>query len=107
MLENIKNKRVFKIPESMLDIPKMRFSSIVEGLKSNMTEINMSYRERFAKVNSKLIALNPMSVLSRGYGAIYNENNEIVKSSKSVKNGDRVKVKLFDGDFNATVTEGE
>ena len=106
-LENIKNKRVFKIPESMLDIPKMRFSSIVEGLKSNMTEINMSYRERFAKVNSKLIALNPMSVLSRGYGAIYNENNEIVKSSKSVKNGDRVKVKLFDGDFNATVTEGE
>ena len=106
-LENIKNKRVFKIPESMLDIPKMRFSSIVDGLKSNMTEINMSYRERFAKVNSKLIALNPMSVLSRGYGAIYNENNEIVKSSKSVKNGDRVKVKLFDGDFNATVTEGE
>ena len=106
-LENIKSKRVFKIPESMLDIPKMRFSSIVEGLKSNMTEINMSYRERFAKVNSKLIALNPMSVLSRGYGAIYNENNEIVKSSKSVKNGDRVKVKLFDGDFNATVTEGE
>ncbi len=104
-LENIKNKRIFKAPESLLDVPKMQFSSIVERLKYNMNEINMMNREEFAKINAKLIALNPMAVLARGYSVVYGNNNEIVKSSKDLTVGDRIKVKLFDGNIDATVTE--
>lgn len=104
-LENIKNKRVFKAPESLLDVPKMQFSSIIERLKYNMNEINMMNREEFAKINAKLIALNPMAVLARGYSVVYGNNNEIVKSSKDLTVGDRIKVKLFDGNIDATVTE--
>ncbi len=106
-LENIKNKRIFKMPEIMLDAPKMRFSAMVECLKSSMTEINLNNREHFANINAKLTALNPLAVLARGYGAIFNENNEVIKSTKLVNVGDNIKVKLHDGSFKATVTEGE
>lgn len=99
------NSRIFKAPEAMLDVPKMRFSAIVESLKNAMSEINFINREKFANINAKLFSLNPMAVLSRGYGAIYNENDEIIKSSKSVSVGDLIKVKLNDGEFKATVTE--
>ncbi len=106
-LENIKNKRIFTKPETMLDVPKMRFSAIVENLKAIMTEINLSTRESFANINAKLIALNPMAVLARGYGVIFNENNEIIKSTKSINVGNNIKVKLYDGSFKATVIESE
>ena len=93
------------MPETMLDVPKMRFSATIETLKSSMSEINFSYREKFAKINAKLVSLNPMAVLSRGYSAVFNENGAIIKSSKSVSVGDKIKIKLNDGEFKATVTE--
>ena len=106
-LNGIKSKRIFKMPEIMLDAPKMRFSMMVESLKGSMAEINSINRERFANINAKLIALNPMAVLARGYGAIYNQNDEIIKSTKEISVGDNIKVRLHDGSFNASVTEGE
>ncbi len=106
-LKKIKNKKVLKKPESILDIARMRFSATVENLKSSMTELNLNNREKFANINAKLVTLNPMAVLSRGYGAVFNENNDIIKSAKMVNVGDCIKVKLYDGNFKATVTEGE
>ena len=106
-LDTIKNNRVFTKPETMLDIPKIQFSAIVENLKASMTEFNLSNKERFANINAKLIALNPMAVLSRGYGVILNEENKIIKSIKEVSNGDRIIVKLQDGSFDATVMDRE
>ena len=106
-LDGIKSKRIFKMPEIILDAPKMRFSMMVENLKGSMAEINSINRERFANINAKLIALNPMAVLARGYGAIYNQNDEIIKSTKEISVGDNIKVRQHDGSFNASVTEGE
>ena len=91
----------------MLDIPKMRFSSVLESLKSTMTEINLVQREKFSNVNAKLFSLNPMAVLARGYSVVYDENYEIVKSSKLINNGDKIKIKMCDGELNATVAEDE
>jgi exodeoxyribonuclease VII large subunit len=106
-LENIKTNRIFKYPESLLDIPKMRFSASVELLKSTMNEINLLNREEFAKINAKLYALNPMAVLSRGYGVVYDENNDILKSINNVLVGNKIKVRLCDGELKAIVTEDD
>ncbi len=104
-LQSIKNSRVFLHPETMLDVLKMQFSTIAENLKSTFIEFNLRNKESFAKINSKLIALNPMAVLARGYGTIFNENNEIIKSVKMVSNEEKIKIKLHDGSFNAIVKE--
>jgi len=106
-LNTIKNHRVFLKPETMLDFTKMKFSSIVESLKLTMTGINSAKREQFADINAKLLTLNPMAVLSRGYGAIFNSNNKIVKSARSLKINDDITIKLHDGSFKAKVTERE
>lgn len=104
-LTNISNKKIFKSPETMLDIPKMKFSNILESLKSSMSQINLTQKEKFSNINAKLFSLNPMAVLARGYSLIYNDNNVIVKSSKSINEGDNIKIKMFDGEIKATVTE--
>lgn len=106
-LNNIKESRVFQKPESILDVPKMRFSAIVENLKSQMSNLHFKQREGFAKVNAKLFTLNPMSVLARGYGAVYDSNNEVVKSYKKISIDEEIKIKFYDGSVKAKVTDRE
>ena len=80
---------------------------MVESLKSSMYEIYSKNRTQFASVNSKLITLNPMAVLSRGYGVVYDKENKNIKSSKSVNPDDVITVKLYDGSIKASVIERE
>ena len=57
------------------------------------------------EASAKLVTLNPLAVLSRGYGAVFNDDNKVVKSIKDVENNDKITVKLSDGNIYATVTE--
>ena len=52
-----------------------------------------------------LNTLSPLSVLSRGYGAVSTGDGKIVKSVSDVKERDVVNVKLRDGYFTSSVNE--
>lgn len=47
---------------------------------------------------ASLSALNPMAVLSRGYGAVFAADGSVIKSAGSLSVGDTVKLMLSDGD---------
>lgn len=47
---------------------------------------------------ASLSALNPMAVLSRGYGAVFAADGSVIKSAGSLSVGDAVKLMLSDGD---------
>ena len=47
---------------------------------------------------TSLSALNPMAVLSRGYGAVFAADGSVIKSAGSLSVGDTVKLTLSDGD---------
>lgn len=47
---------------------------------------------------ASLSALNPMAVLSRGYGAVFAADGSVIKSAGSLSVGDTVKLTLSDGD---------
>ena len=104
-LNNFKGSRVFLHPDTILDAFKYRFSTNVENLKSSFKEVYLQKREQFSSLNSKLVALNPMAILARGYGVVFDEKDEIIKSVKDIKYDKKIKVKLQDGSFNAIVKE--
>ena len=104
---DLSSSRVFKKPLSMLDIPTLELSNITERLISSMQGNIGVLKERFVEINSKLFVLNPMAVLSRGYGAIFDSCDKIVKSINDIKINDTVDVKLNDGKFSATVVNIE
>lgn len=56
-------------------------------------------------ISGKLDALSPLSVLARGYAAVKNDNNELVKSKKRIKVNDKINVKFIDGSAVCTVDE--
>ena len=59
-------------------------------------------KAKIALLSSKLNALSPLNVLSRGYAIAYNDNKPI-KSVSDVKKGDNIKIQVTDGEFFAEV----
>jgi len=54
-------------------------------------------------LESRLMALNPMAVLQRGY-AVVTKNQQVVSSRVQVQEGDALRVRLHDGEFDARVS---
>ena len=106
-VDDLASSRVFTKPTSMLDVPNLKLSSVSDRLLSAMKQYVGGERERFGIINSKLVSLNPMAVLSRGYGAIFDKQNNVINSIEKIKIDDEITVKLSDGSVKAAVLSKE
>ena len=86
--------------EQSLELLKNR---LVSAQNQNLTRKNQQY---IAAV-SKLDAMSPLKVLSRGYAMTQNGQGEVVRSVKQVELGERITVSLSDGKLSATVMHKE
>ena len=63
-------------------------------------------RAAFSEAVTHLDALSPLGVLERGYAiAIHQETGRAVRSQAEVKGGDRLRVRVSDGEFGAKVED--
>lgn len=76
---------------------------LVSAQNQNITRKNQQY---IAAV-SKLDAMSPLKVLSRGYAMTTNKQGEVVRSVKQVEPGERLTINLSDGRVSATVINKE
>ncbi len=58
---------------------------------------------RLTGLGNRLIALSPLAVMKRGY-AVVTKNKRVVASKSQVGDGDAVRVRVQDGEFDARVT---
>lgn len=61
-------------------------------------------RTRLAGVEQRLLALNPLAVLERGYSVVTDEQGQVVRRVAQVQLGASVRVQVSDGRFGARVT---
>lgn len=62
---------------------------------------------QFIELTSKLDAMSPLKVLTRGYALVRREDGMVLKSVRKIEPGERIKVSLSDGSLTAVVTEKE
>ena len=65
----------------------------------------MCIRDRYNNYNlviNKLELLNPLNILSKGYSVVSN-NDKIIKSIKDVNVGDKITIRLSEGNIDANV----
>ncbi len=78
-----------------------------EKLNNNMVKI-MSYKNQaYLVLNTKLNALNPLNMLSKGYSLTYNAKNEIVTSIDDILINEELKLELKDGIIYTSVKNKE
>ncbi len=104
-LNFIANNRIFKNPQIVFEDKKLELIDLTENLIMVMNTKITTFRSKLASCSASLNALSPLSVLSRGYGAICDENGSVVKTVSQLNVDDDIQVKLFDGVVYAKVKE--
>ncbi|MBQ8523029.1 MAG: exodeoxyribonuclease VII large subunit [Clostridia bacterium] len=104
-LSYLSASRTLTSPRVMIDDKRMATVLLAERMQS--AEANAVNRAKLSLgiIAGKLEALNPLSVIARGYSAVYKENKELVKSVDQLSVGMNINFKTSDGSASATVIE--
>ena len=73
-------------------------------ISAQSNQINRKH-QHFIALTSKLDAMSPLKVLTRGYAMAQTQGGEVLKSVKQVERGERITVSLSDGKLSATVMD--
>ena len=101
-LENFEKQITILSPTNKIINSRQELSNLYEKV---VNSINLKLNDEKAKISllsSKLNALSPLEVLSRGYSISY-KNEMPIKSVGDVKTGDNIKIRVTDGEFFAEV----
>ncbi len=94
-------KRVLLTPYGFIDEKRQRLDTASDKLESLYKFKIAGARADFLRLSKQLNALSPLAVLTRGYGALYDENGQVLTSVKAVNKGSTVNIKLSDGSIKA------
>lgn len=95
---------ILKNPMSMIDSKKTTLLSLSEKTDMYCKMSVERGKARFMQAVSKLDALSPLAVLSRGY-SYAEKDGKIVSGIKDIKIDDTVKIRFTDGAANAVIKE--
>jgi exodeoxyribonuclease VII large subunit len=80
---------------------RQRLDDLSERLKRSAGLVLQFQRLKWTNINQRLVALNPLAVLDRGFAIVTQSDGNLVRSIAQVKAGQEVLVKLSDGQFSA------
>lgn len=104
-LKTMSEKRVLMAPTNIIDDKRMLLLSGTQRLESSMKLIMSRKNNDFARYTAKLESLNPMSIISRGYSAVFGADGTLIKSVDQIDVGDSVTFRTSDGEVIGEVTE--
>ncbi len=103
-INNRINSRYLEI-RKYIETNYMMVTHLKERLKKAIQTILHQNSEKLRFLIEKNESLNPYKLLSKGYGMVYNRNNQIVSSKAELKVGETITIKLKDGTVAALVKE--
>jgi exodeoxyribonuclease VII large subunit len=86
---------------------RVRLTAAGAGLESASRARLEGARSRLAVAAASLDAMSPLAVLGRGYALAQGERGEILRTSRAVRAGERVRVRLSEGALRCRVEEVE
>ena len=92
-------------PTGYLDQKRQNLMRIQERMLAAQIRFVDRKKQGFIGLTSKLDAMSPMKVLTRGYAMTQKDSGEVVRSVRQTDVGDTLRISLSDGQLCATVTE--
>ncbi|MBQ5820290.1 MAG: exodeoxyribonuclease VII large subunit [Clostridia bacterium] len=94
--ERLRSLRFRLDPQNTLDLCSQRLDHLDFRLRAALQRQYEARFAQFSRLSARLTALNPMSVLSRGY-ALAEKDNLPVRSASEISEGDRIVLNFEDG----------
>ncbi len=104
-LKALQERYAFKQPLALVQQNYQRIDELTKSLKQDMGHFLRIKEYKLTHLSGKLKALNPTSILARGYSITMKaEDGRIIKDAKEVKDKDIIKTKLAKGEIVSRVT---
>ena len=102
-LENLRSRRVLRDAGAYLDDRRIELDHLRDKLCAAMeSETGRKRREQF-RLAAALDAMSPLRVLTRGYAVASDESGAIITSTKMIRKGSRLRLRLSDGSADCAV----
>jgi exodeoxyribonuclease VII large subunit len=87
-----------KSPKDQLREMSQKLDELAMQLERSMQLILERRQMQLERVTSKLHALSPLNVLSRGYALVQTKENHVIRSASEIKKGQKLKLRFSDGE---------
>ncbi len=104
-LSLLSSRRALTDPRSMIDDRRMLTVTESERLDRALETKLAAARAEFSSACAKLDALNPLSVIARGFSAVMKDGGKLVRNVNEIKVGDRVTFRTGGGEADAEIKE--
>lgn len=102
-LERLTAKLARYMPMQQLQYEAQRLTNLEHRLQQAAMQQVTQKQRQFEHVLRTMAALNPLSIMERGYSIVYNEQREVVMSTQTIEPGDQLTVHVADGQIKTTV----
>lgn len=103
-LDAVASSKVLSDKREFVRNKQMRLDMLSLSLRSSFKQYVMEKNNSLARVSSKLDAMSPLKVLSRGYTVVMKDNNA-VSVIEDIHMGDKIEILFSDGKAKCTVNE--
>ena len=104
-LQSLAERRSLKSPMYYVDSKQELLLSYEKQINALFENLYNAKANRLSVTASKLTALNPMAVLSRGYAAVFDGDGKVINSVGKLKKDDDITFKVSDGEAKAKIYE--
>lgn len=104
-LQSLAERRSLKSPMYYVDSKQELLLSYEKQINALFENLYNAKANRLSVAASKLTALNPMAVLSRGYAAVFDGDGKVINSVGKLKKDDDITFKVSDGEAKAKIYE--
>ena len=105
MLRALRERLQAQHPRERLHRLEREVARLEQKLKALAGRALAARRHRYGGLTARLDALSPLKVLARGYAVAFDERGHALLQAAQVRAGERVRVRLHEGELSAQVIE--
>jgi len=94
--------------QRQIDVFLAKRKDLLNNLKSRLNRHGVNLvpkgRTKLASARGRLIGLNPLSVLERGYSLVTDKTGQVIRDYRKTRTGDKLDVRLHHGGLECTVS---
>lgn len=102
-LARLESSIMRSMPLQQVQYEAQRLANLERRLAQATTQLLKRKQRQFDTMVRTMSALNPLSVMERGYSIVYNKQREVIASTQQVVEGETLTIAVADGQITATV----
>lgn len=104
-LDALAKSSVLQDPGRQIALRKENLEYICSRMISAQQNYISKRRNAFSALTAKLDAMSPLKVLTRGYALVQQEDGTVIRSTKQLQTGSKVRLTFSDGSVSAKIDE--